>query len=58
MNVLIYDIETLVEMFLVGIYDPQTDMYFEFEVSQKVNDLDSFLRFQLETLLSTYGYYE
>ena len=45
MNVLIYDIETLVEMFLVGIYDPQTDMYFEFEVSQKRNDLDSFLRF-------------
>ena len=44
-NVLIYDIETLVEMFLVGIYDPQTDMYFEFEVSQKVNELDSFLRF-------------
>jgi len=44
-NVLIYDIETLVEMFLVGIYDPQTDMYFEFEVSQKMNDLDSFLRF-------------
>lgn len=44
-NVLIYDIETLVEMFLVGIYDPQTDMYFEFEVSQKRNDLDSFLRF-------------
>jgi len=45
MNVLIYDIETLVEMFLVGIYDPQTDMYFEFEVSKKVNELDSFLRF-------------
>ena len=44
-NVLIYDIETLVEMFLVGIYDPQTDMYFEFEVSQRRNDLDSFLRF-------------
>jgi hypothetical protein len=44
-NVLIYDIETLVEMFLVGIYDPQADMYFEFEVSQKVNELDSFIRF-------------
>ena len=45
MQVLIYDIETLIEMFLVGVYDPQTDMYFEFEVSQKRNDLDSFLRF-------------
>jgi hypothetical protein len=45
MQVLIYDIETLVEMFLVGIYDPHTDMYFEFEVSKKVNELDSFLRF-------------
>jgi hypothetical protein len=44
-NVLIYDIETLVEMFLVGVYDPQTDMYFEFEVSNKINQLDSFLRF-------------
>ena len=45
MQVLIYDIETLVEMFLVGIYDPQTDMYFEFEVSKKVNELDSFIKF-------------
>lgn len=44
-NVLIYDIETLVEMFLVGVYDPQTDMYFEFEVSNKINQLDSFLKF-------------
>jgi hypothetical protein len=44
-NVLIYDIETLVEMFLVGVYDPQADMYFEFEVSNKINQLDSFLKF-------------
>ena len=44
-NVLIYDIETLIEMFLVGVYDPQADMYFEFEVSKKINQLDSFLKF-------------
>lgn len=45
MDVLIYDIETMQEMFLVGIYDPQTEMYFEFEVSSERNDLDAFMRF-------------
>jgi hypothetical protein len=45
MNVLIYDIETMQEMFLVGVYDPHTDMYFEFEVSSERNDLDAFIRF-------------
>lgn len=45
MNVLIYDIETMQELFLVGIYDPQTKLYFEFEVSKDRNELDSFVRF-------------
>ena len=45
MQVLIYDIETLIEMFLVGVYDPQEDIYVEFEVSKKINQLDSFLKF-------------
>jgi hypothetical protein len=33
------------ELFLVGIYDPHTDDYFEFEVSKWANELDSFVRF-------------
>ena len=45
MNVLIYDIETMQELFLVGAYDPHTDMYFEFEVSKNNNQLDSLTRF-------------
>ena len=45
MNVLIYDIETMQELFLVGIYDPTTELYFEFEVSKNTNELDSFVRF-------------
>jgi len=45
MDVLIYDIETMQELFLVGVYDPYTDMYFEFEVSKQANELDSFVRF-------------
>lgn len=45
MNVLIYDIETMQELFLVGVYEPATDMYFEFEVSRGINQLDSFVRF-------------
>lgn len=43
MNVLIYDIETMQELFLVGVYDPQTSAYREFEVSAKVNQLDRFV---------------
>jgi len=45
MNVLCYDIETMKELFLVGIFDIQTDQYFEFEVSKNVNQLDGFIRF-------------
>jgi DNA polymerase elongation subunit (family B) len=45
MNVLIYDIETLKEMFLVGIYIPHENTYHEFEVSKSKYDLDKFVEF-------------
>ena len=45
MDVLIYDIETLKEMFLVGIYIPHEDIYHEFEVSKSKYDLDKFVEF-------------
>jgi len=45
MNVLIYDIETLKEMFLVGIYIPHENTYHEFEVSKSKYDLDRFVDF-------------
>ena len=45
MKTVTFDIETMQELFLVGIYDPHTDDYFEFEVSKWANELDSFVRF-------------
>lgn len=45
MNVLIYDIETLVEMFLVGVYNPQTKKYNEFEVSKSRYQLTNLIEF-------------
>ena len=45
MNVVIYDIETLQEMFLVGVFIPDENRYIEFEVSQDVNTLDSLFDF-------------
>ena len=45
MKILCYDIETMQEMFLVGVYMPEADMYFEFEVSKWNNDLDAFIKF-------------
>ena len=45
MDVLIYDIETMQELFLIGIYDPAADKYYEFEVSKNKNQLDGFMRF-------------
>ena len=42
-NILCYDIETMQELFLVGVYDPQLNMYREFEVSKNKNELDSFV---------------
>ncbi len=45
MNVLIYDIETMKEFFLVVVYNPQEDKYYKFGVNRWQNDLDSFIRF-------------
>ena len=45
MDVVIYDIETMKELFLVGIYVPKTDQYYEFEVSKFDNQLDKFVKF-------------
>lgn len=45
MNVLIYDCETMQELFLVGIYDPQEDVYREFEVSKNKDELGKFVEF-------------
>lgn len=45
MNVLIYDIETMQELFLVSIYKPETNEMFDFQVSKNKNQLDGFMRF-------------
>jgi hypothetical protein len=45
MNVLIYDIETMQELFLVCIYNPDTQQWHEFQVSKNTNQIDSFVRF-------------
>jgi hypothetical protein len=45
MNILIYDIETMQELFLIGIYNPESKTYTEFEVSKDKNQLDGYIRF-------------
>lgn len=45
MKVLMYDIETLKELFLINIYDPQEDKSYEFMVHQWQNNLEGFIRF-------------
>jgi hypothetical protein len=45
MKILIHDIETLKEFFLVGVMDVETGMYYEFEVNKNVNQLVKFVRF-------------
>ena len=45
MNVLIYDIETMQELFLIGIYDLQEDVYREFEVSKNKDEIFKFVEF-------------
>ena len=44
-NILCYDIETLLEMFFVGVYNPQSDEYYEFEISKSKNEIDAFINF-------------
>ena len=48
MNILIYDIETMQELFLIGIYNPDTQQWYEFQVSRNINQLDAFQRFTEE----------
>lgn len=45
MKIIVYDIETLKEMFLVGIYVPEKQQYLEFEISEDKNDIDRFYNF-------------
>lgn len=42
-KVLIFDIETMQELFLVGVYNPQLNLYREFEISKWKNELNSFI---------------
>ncbi len=45
MKVLIYDIETLQEFFLVSIYDVEVGSYHEFQVNKNTNQLGKLIRF-------------
>jgi len=45
MNILIHDIETMQELFLVGIYLPEEDTYWEFEVSKNKDEIAKFVEF-------------
>jgi hypothetical protein len=44
-RVLIYDIETMLEIFLIVIYIPAEKRWVEFEISKDTNGLDKFIRF-------------
>jgi len=44
MNVLIYDIETMQELFLICMYNPDTQQWYEFQVSKDKNQLDGFIK--------------
>ena len=45
MKTLIYDIETMRELFLVCVYNPETGVMHDFQVSRNINQLDGFIRF-------------
>jgi len=45
MNVLIYDIETMQELFLICIYNPETGVMHDFQMSKNANELDAFIKF-------------
>lgn len=45
MNILIHDIETLKELFVIVIYNPENDKTYEFQVSKWTNQLDAFMNF-------------
>lgn len=44
-DVVVYDIETPKEMFLIVIYDPESRQYFRFEISRRKNQINKFIRF-------------
>jgi hypothetical protein len=44
-NVILYDIETMKEFFLVGAYVPKTGVYYEFSINKWENQIDSFIKF-------------
>ena len=48
MKILVFDIETMKELFLICIYKPSTDTTYEFSVSKWSNQLDVFARFAEE----------
>jgi hypothetical protein len=48
MKILVYDIETLVEMFFIYVFVPDIDAHYEFEVSASKNELDAFIKFSEE----------
>ena len=45
MQILCWDIETIKSMFLVCIYDPQEDKWYDFELSRRAHQIDGLLRF-------------
>ena len=44
MKVFIYDIETMQELFLIHVYDPQQDKGYDFLISQWHNNFDGFIK--------------
>lgn len=44
-NIVVYDIETYTEMFLVVVYIPEDDQYKRWEVSAWKNEIDGFMKF-------------
>ena len=45
MKVLIYDCETYKEIFLLKIYNPENEQWFDFYISRYENNFDSFFKF-------------
>jgi len=48
MEVLIYDIETMQELFLIHVYDPKEDKHYDFLVSQWHDNFDAFVKLLLD----------
>lgn len=48
MKILVYDIETFLEFFLIGVYIPSSKEYYEFCINKNANDLYKFIKFAEE----------